>query len=133
VINSENDMRKLVRDAIGSVYWIEPASGSTPGLPDAFVVGSFRCVFLELKLLKNVGGRWLTSFTKEQRKTLPQLVRDGADIMLVLGFKGTDDVGVGRFPSSISEKDEQKDWANIVARMGALEDFCEWAQENAVR
>jgi len=88
-ISSEDDIRLAVRVYIPRPMWIEPALGSTNGLPDFFWFPSVgRLVFGECKMV--AGG--LVHFTPAQQRVFPRMVADGAEIGLVLGVRGTGQV-----------------------------------------
>lgn len=93
LISSEDDVRALVRMASGgSARWVEPALGSTPGLPDCWVPLHSACVHLELKLGTIKNNRLKYKLRPEQRREILALVDDGVKVGLLVGVKGTDEM-----------------------------------------
>lgn len=93
-IESEADVRRWVRRASGGrARWVEPASGSTPGLPDCWVpyplqkpIGS---VHLELKCGELEGLRLRYKVRPEQKREIKAMLQDGQKVALLVGIKGT--------------------------------------------
>lgn len=90
MIESEDDVRAYVRQAsAGRARWVEPALGSTPGLPDCWVPVSDRQVHLELKCGRLNNGMLRYTMRPEQRKQILQMVEDDVPVGLLVGVKGT--------------------------------------------
>ena len=86
----ESDLRKWMRDGFGDkARWVEPARGSTIGLPDCWmpVLGSRIPVWVELKLAELKAGRLIFTIRPEQRKQLTSMLRDNAVVGLIAGEK----------------------------------------------
>lgn len=94
MIESEDDVRAYVRQAsAGRARWVEPALGSTPGLPDCWV--PMRCgrqVHLELKAGVIKGGVLQFTVRPEQRREIRALLRDSIPVGLLIGIEGTGSV-----------------------------------------
>lgn len=91
----ESDLRRWMREGLGDkARWVEPALGSTIGLPDCWtpIKGSRIPVWVELKLAECRAGRLLFTVRPEQRKQLTSMVRDGAIVGLIAGQKQGDRV-----------------------------------------
>lgn len=91
MINSEDDVRAWVREASGSkARWVEPALGSTPGLPDCWVPWrKLAGVWLELKCGVLIGEELRFSVRPEQRKQIRALDHEGYPVGLLVGIQGT--------------------------------------------
>lgn len=98
MINSEDDVRAWVREASGGkARWVEPALGSTPGLPDCWVplevshddFWETACVQMELKCGRMSDGRVKYSLRPEQVREIRAMVDDGLKVGLLIGVKGT--------------------------------------------
>jgi hypothetical protein len=99
LIESEDDVRAYVRAAsAGRARWVEPALGSTPGLPDCWVPlkvqgdgGSFLAVnvHLELKAGEVKGGKFCYTIRPEQKREIRSMLKDGVKVGILLGVKGT--------------------------------------------
>ena len=94
MINSEDDVRAWVREASGGkARWVEPAMGSTPGLPDCWVPWGEYQVHLELKAgaVVNIRGRSFLRYEvrPEQRREIRVGLMDKVRIGLLIGVKGT--------------------------------------------
>jgi hypothetical protein len=86
----ETDLRKWMRDGLGDkARWVEPARGSTIGLPDCWmpIDGSRVPVWVELKVADVKGNRLVFTIRPEQRKQLTSMVRDKAVVGLIAGVK----------------------------------------------
>lgn len=93
IINQEDDVRAWVREASeGKARWIEPALGSTAGLPDCWVPVDGRCVHLELKCGWIKKGELRFTVRPEQKRELLRMVEDGVPVGLLVGVKGTNSV-----------------------------------------
>jgi len=68
---------------------VEPAIGSTPGLPDCWVPVGDRCLHLELKLGSIGGGMLRYTVRPEQAKQIAALKADSVPVGLLIGIKGT--------------------------------------------
>lgn len=91
MFRSENDVRKWMRDGLGDkVRWVEPARGSTLGLPDCWVPidGTRTQVWVELKLAELCGDRLLFTVRPEQRKQISSMVQDRMIVGVIAGEKG---------------------------------------------
>jgi len=92
VILSEDDVRAYVREASGGkARWIEPALGSTPGLPDCWVpkgkgIGQ---VHLELKCGQIKNGRLRFKVRPEQKKEIKRMIQDGVVVGFLVGIQDT--------------------------------------------
>lgn len=104
MINSEDDVRAWVRLASGGkARWIEPALGSTPGLPDCWVPfqkevlregefavgGTIVQVHLELKIGRITRNILTYNVRPEQRKQIIAMQDDGVRVGFLVGIKGT--------------------------------------------
>lgn len=91
MINSEDDVRAWVRGASGGrARWVEPALGSTPGLPDCWVpMECGRQVHLELKAGVITGEHLRFSIRPEQRREIRQMLSDRVGVGLAIGIKGS--------------------------------------------
>jgi hypothetical protein len=91
LITSEDDVRTYVRQAsAGRVRWVEPALGSTPGLPDCWV--PLRCgrqVHLELKAGNLTKGILRYKVRPEQKREIAKMADDGVPVGLLIGIKGS--------------------------------------------
>ena len=86
----ESDLRKWMRDGMGDkARWVEPARGSTIGLPDCWITvdGSRVPVWVELKVAEVKGNQLLFTVRPEQRKQLTSMMRDKAVVGLIAGIK----------------------------------------------
>jgi hypothetical protein len=101
VIESEDDVRAYVREAsLGRARWVEPALGSTPGLPDCWVplpVERWRNiktvqVHLELKAGVITEGYLRYELRPEQRREIRVMLADKLSVGLLIGIKGTQTV-----------------------------------------
>ncbi len=105
MINSEADVRTWVRDASGGkARWVEPALGSTPGLPDCWVpwptgFDAGEVVHLELKCGVLKDGVITYKVRPEQKREIPAIMKDGVKVGLLVGIKGTG-VVVFAYPNS---------------------------------
>jgi hypothetical protein len=96
MIRNENDIRALVRaDAKGKDRWVEPAIGSTYGLPDCWVAHKGHCVHVELKVGALVHkGVNMPSVKFElragQRSEIKAMMRDGLKVGVLVGLINTD-------------------------------------------
>ena len=94
LITSENDVREMVRKGSGGLArWVEPAMGSTNGLPDCWLPvereGVTETVHLELKCGK-LGGRELTFHVRpEQKRELRAMARDGVKAGFLVGVEAS--------------------------------------------
>lgn len=94
LITCEDDVRAWVRSASGGkARWVEPALGSTPGLPDCWVPWGEYQVHLELKAatLVSVKGKSILRYEvrPEQRREIRVGLMDRVRIGLLIGVKGT--------------------------------------------
>lgn len=93
MINSEDDVRAYVRQAsAGRARWVEPALGSTPGLPDCWVPMGDRQVHLELKCGEIKGGKLCFTVRPEQRREIKAMLKDGVTVGFCVGLAGTKSV-----------------------------------------
>lgn len=97
MINSEDDVRAWVREASGGkARWVEPALGSTPGLPDCWVPCGSHQVHFELKaaVLWDAKGKSFLRYEvrPEQRREIRSGLMDRVRIGLIIGVKGTSSV-----------------------------------------
>lgn len=87
MINSEDDVRAWVREASGGkARWVEPALGSTPGLPDCWV--PMHCgsqVHLELKAGRLTGGMLRYKLRPEQKREIAKMADDSVPVGLRIG------------------------------------------------
>lgn len=92
MIRDERDVRDWVRSSSGGMArWVEPALGSTPGLPDCWVVvGRGRLVQLELKVGDVKGDRIRFTVRPEQRREIKRMVHDRVPVGIVLGIRNTE-------------------------------------------
>jgi hypothetical protein len=91
IINDEGDVRAWVREASeGKARWVEPALGSTAGLPDCWVPEQGYCVWLELKVGEVKGGTHLCYEVRpEQRRELKAMAKGKVPCGLLIGIKGS--------------------------------------------
>jgi hypothetical protein len=99
MINREIDIRRML--PFKNPRYIEPATGSTFGVPDVFVIMTKgKVMWLELKLarwiLRKGKPRLIIRFKATQRIQLPKMVEEGAQIYLVVGVVGTKNVFLGK-------------------------------------
>lgn len=100
MILSEDDVRAYVREASGGkARWVEPALGSTPGLPDCWVPWKYSVSFgdedeyfdaqvqLELKCGKIIRNSLCYDVRPEQRKQIIKMMDDGVKVGLIIGIK----------------------------------------------
>lgn len=92
----ETDVRKWVRTQKGvKSRWVEPSQGSTLGTPDLWFNLVARgapwpiTVWIELKLGEMQGNFLKFTVRPEQRKSIRQLVSEGAPVFIVVGIKKT--------------------------------------------
>jgi hypothetical protein len=91
VIANEDDVRTYVRKtANGKVRWVEPALGSTSGLPDCWVPWGSYCVHIELKCGEIKQGVLCYTVRPEQKRELRLMRTDGVPCGLLIGVQGTD-------------------------------------------
>lgn len=90
MITSEDDVRAWVRKVSGGkARWVEPALGSTPGLPDCWVVwpkGRRTRVDLELKAAEVVKGQIRYHVRPEQKRQLKSMAEDGLAVGFLVGI-----------------------------------------------
>lgn len=105
MINSEDDVRIWVRQAsAGKARWVEPALGSTPGLPDCWVVADPETgcqVHLELKAGSVKGDNLRYKMRPEQVKQINAMRDDGVKVGLLVGLKGTNTLIFARISPKI--------------------------------
>lgn len=97
MIQSEDDVRAYVRAASGGkARWVEPALGSTPGLPDCWVVlgkavesEKDHCVHLELKAGTYRNGLVRFKIRTEQVRQIIAMRDENVPVGLLVGIKGT--------------------------------------------
>lgn len=91
MIESEDDVRSYVREASGGkARWVEPALGSTPGLPDCWVPYEDRQVHLELKCGSLDTGLLRFTVRPEQRREIRKMIEDKVNVGFLVGLKDTD-------------------------------------------
>lgn len=89
IVTHEDDVRAYVREASrGQARWVEPALGSTAGLPDCWVPWLGRCVHLELKAGELRRGYLHYEVRPEQRRELKAMVEDRIACGFLIGIKG---------------------------------------------
>lgn len=89
LITCEDDVRAWVREASGGkARWVEPALGSTPGLPDCWVPWGDSVVWIELKCGRMKEGLVKYSVRPEQAKQIREMANDGVKVGLLVGIKG---------------------------------------------
>ncbi len=88
MIDSEDDVRAYVRQAsAGQARWVEPALGSTPGLPDCWV--PMRCgrqVHLELKCGELKDGVLCFTVRPEQRREIKKMASERVPVGFLIGL-----------------------------------------------
>lgn len=90
MILSEDDVRAYVREESGGkARWVEPALGSTPGLPDCWVPYEGQQVHFELKCGTLINGILRYAVRPEQRREIIAMKDDGIKVGLVIGVKGS--------------------------------------------
>lgn len=96
MITSEDDVRAWVREVSGGkARWVEPALGSTAGLPDCWVPwaqvhSKWRLnVHIELKLGRIRDGLVRYKMRPEQIKQILSMVDEGVPVGLCIGIKNT--------------------------------------------
>jgi hypothetical protein len=89
-INTEQDVRRWLKRVAGDrVFWVEPASGSNPGLPDAYLA-TWQPVWLELKVGHYAYDqeRLRYEIRATQKQTMRRLINAGTPVGLLVGIKG---------------------------------------------
>jgi hypothetical protein len=87
----EAALREMLKRTLGRhrLFWVEPASGSTPGMPDVMVpVGGGRIVMIELKVGTVIAGQWRCNLRPMQSLTIGSLVDQGAWVVVLVGERG---------------------------------------------
>ena len=95
VFKSENDLRSWVRLAAnGKSRWVEPAFGSTLGLPDVWVpTGEYgQVVNLELKIGKMEGALLRYKVRAEQKREMKAMRHDLCAVGLLVAISNTPDM-----------------------------------------
>lgn len=95
VFRLESDLRGIWKEAmIRRSYWVEPAIGSTCGLPDVFHVNGGESVFAELKRGSFNGEFLCYKVRKSQRMEIPNLISDGATVVVAVAIRLTNYVHI---------------------------------------
>ena len=89
-VNGEFSVREWVAEASGGkARWVEPAIGSTPGLPDCWVPIGGRCMHLELKAGRISDGVLRYKVRAPQVKEMRSMVEDRVPVGLLIGVIDT--------------------------------------------
>lgn len=114
---SEKDLREWVRLALGDeVSWVEPAFGSTPGLPDLMLhLRGGGVIFVELKLASFINAKQDLveySLTPEQRHQIPLIMAKGSVVCILVAVKNTADIFLVECKTNYILKSERFDIGN---------------------
>jgi hypothetical protein len=97
--HTEMAVREWLSKRVKHIFWVEPASGSSPGIPDAYVVERGKGIWLELKLgvvktKKGTNQPERVAFTvrPEQRRLIRKFREEGIDCAFIVALSGTRDV-----------------------------------------
>lgn len=92
-MKNESDVRKAMRSYLKdrgyNPRWIEPALGSTQGLPDMFFPVNIKgeILFIELKYSKEITDNEIRyEVQPEQKREIPRMVADGMRVLMLIGM-----------------------------------------------